>query len=163
VDIGLKQQARMDHLVLPLTRVTLRIHNFDDEHATIYEAEAISKSTPRSEKGIYWGYDVRIAQNMKEVVKDYDLVMLSNHTGDNYALPQFSDPRVLNDQKVMIYFAGTDNIDSQIARDPSPKYTFEEAISKFDFGIHLAPTGVKQLRLEERMFLTLSKFSAFTV
>ena len=30
VDIGLKQQAKMDHLVLPLTRVTLRIKNFDD-------------------------------------------------------------------------------------------------------------------------------------
>lgn len=30
VDIGLKQQARMDVLVLPLTRVTLRIKNFED-------------------------------------------------------------------------------------------------------------------------------------
>lgn len=28
VDIGLKQQARMNHLVLPLTRVTLRLHNY---------------------------------------------------------------------------------------------------------------------------------------
>lgn len=59
----------MDHLVLPLTRVTLRIKNYEDEHATVYEAEAVSKSTPRLEQGMYWGYDVRIAQNMKEVVK----------------------------------------------------------------------------------------------
>jgi predicted SPOUT superfamily RNA methylase MTH1 len=55
----------MNHLVLPLTRVTLRIKNFEDDLATFYEAEAISKSTPRSEKGLYWGYDVRIAKNFK--------------------------------------------------------------------------------------------------
>lgn len=47
VDIGLKQQARMDQLVLPLTRVTLRIKNYEEEDANIYEAEAVSKSTPR--------------------------------------------------------------------------------------------------------------------
>lgn len=58
----------MDHLVLPLTRVTLRIKNFEDDLANYYEAEAISKSTPRTEKGLYWGYDVRIAKNYKEIV-----------------------------------------------------------------------------------------------
>lgn len=36
VDIGLKQQARMDQLVLPLTRVTLRIKNYEDQEAHIY-------------------------------------------------------------------------------------------------------------------------------
>lgn len=80
VDIGLKQQARMDHLVLPLTRVTLRIKNFEDDLANYYEAEAISKSTPRAEKGIYWGYDVRIAKNFKEMVENVDTVMLCNHS-----------------------------------------------------------------------------------
>jgi hypothetical protein len=30
VDVGLKVQAKMDKLVLPLTRVTLRLKNYDD-------------------------------------------------------------------------------------------------------------------------------------
>jgi predicted SPOUT superfamily RNA methylase MTH1 len=47
VDIGLRQQARMNILVLPLTRVTLRLQNFDDPQAPYYEAEAVSKKTPR--------------------------------------------------------------------------------------------------------------------
>lgn len=47
VDIGLKQQAKMDQLVLPLTRVTLRLKNFEDADAPYYEAEAVSKRTPR--------------------------------------------------------------------------------------------------------------------
>jgi predicted SPOUT superfamily RNA methylase MTH1 len=36
VDIGLKQQARMSELVLPLTRVTLRLKDFDDPDAPFY-------------------------------------------------------------------------------------------------------------------------------
>jgi len=36
VDIGLKQQARMDQLVPPLTRVTLKLQNFDDPDAPFY-------------------------------------------------------------------------------------------------------------------------------
>ena len=76
----------MDHLVTPLTRVTLRIKNFEDENADVYEAEAISKSTPREQKGLYWGYDVRIAQNMKEVFRDYDLAILCNHTRETHGL-----------------------------------------------------------------------------
>ncbi len=70
----------MNHLVLPLTRVTLRINNFQDELANYYEAEAVSKNTPRLEKGYYWGYDVRIANNLKEMCQDYDVIMLCNHS-----------------------------------------------------------------------------------
>jgi predicted SPOUT superfamily RNA methylase MTH1 len=47
VDIGLRQQARMNVLVLPLTRVTLRLKNFEDQQAPYYEAEAVSKKVPR--------------------------------------------------------------------------------------------------------------------
>ena len=47
----------------------------------------------------------------------------------------------------MIYFAGTENIDKQIARDPNPKYSFEKAWQKIDYAIKLSESGVKQLRL----------------
>jgi predicted SPOUT superfamily RNA methylase MTH1 len=67
VDIGLKQQAKMDQLVLPLTRVTLKLSNFDDPEAPFYDAEAVSKKVPRMQQGLYWGYDVRIAKNLKDM------------------------------------------------------------------------------------------------
>jgi len=47
VDIGLKQQARMDQLVLPLTRVTLRLQNYEDPDAPFYDSSAVSKKVPR--------------------------------------------------------------------------------------------------------------------
>lgn len=92
VDIGLKQQARMNHLVLPLTRVTLRLQNYEDEDAPFYEAEAVSKKTPRQERSLYWGYDVRIANNLKQMVSgnNYDLVFLCNHSNEGYTLPDIS-------------------------------------------------------------------------
>jgi hypothetical protein len=49
-----------------------------------------------------------------------------------------------------------------IKRDPTPKWTLEHTLPKFNYAVRLAETGVKQLRLEERMFLTLSKFSSLT-
>ena len=48
VDIGLKREARMDQLVLPLTRVTLKLKNWDDPDAPFFEAEAVSKKVPRT-------------------------------------------------------------------------------------------------------------------
>lgn len=57
----------MDQLVLPLTRVTLRLKNFEDPDAPFYEAEAVSKRVPRLEEGLYWGYDVRIAKNLPDM------------------------------------------------------------------------------------------------
>lgn len=47
VDIGLKQQAQMDVLLTPNTRVTLRVKNFDEIEPTYYKAEAVSRRTPR--------------------------------------------------------------------------------------------------------------------
>jgi predicted SPOUT superfamily RNA methylase MTH1 len=90
VDVGLRQQARMNVLVLPLTRVTLRLKNYEDPQAPYYEAEAVSKKAPRIEKGLYWGYDVRIAQNLKEMVEEgtYDHIMLCNHSKESYNLPE---------------------------------------------------------------------------
>ena len=38
VDIGLKQQAQMDVLLLPNTRVTLKIKNYEDLDISSYEA-----------------------------------------------------------------------------------------------------------------------------
>ena len=38
----------------------------------------------------------------------------------------------------MLYFSGLDDLHTQIARDPKPKYTAEEAISKFDYSVRLA-------------------------
>jgi predicted SPOUT superfamily RNA methylase MTH1 len=79
----------MDQLVLPLTRVTLRLKNFEDPDAPFYEAEAISKRVPRLEEGLYWGYDVRIAKNLPDMFnssksfineEEYSIKLLCNHT-----------------------------------------------------------------------------------
>ena len=98
---------------------------------------------------MYWGYDVRIAHNLKEVVKGYDTVMLCNHTDESHGLPEVTNVESLDlgEKRVMIYFSGTDNLDSLISRDPKPKWTLEETLSKIDYALKLAPSGVKQLRL----------------
>jgi predicted SPOUT superfamily RNA methylase MTH1 len=86
----------MDQLVLPLTRVTLKLNNWDDPDAPFYEAEAVSKKVPRTEHGLYWGYDVRIAKNLPDMFnasksflgeEEYNIKLLCNHTKETYSLP----------------------------------------------------------------------------
>jgi methyltransferase len=167
VDIGLKQQARMDLLVLPLTRVTLRIKNFEDPQAPYYEAEAISKKTPRLEDGQYWGYDVRIAQNLTEMVEggEYDHVLLCNHSTESYGLPQIENftSVPLQEKSILIYFAGTEDLGTFIEKDVRAKWTLEEALKRFSYALKQCSLGVKQLRLEEQLFLTLSKLVEYTL
>ena len=55
-------------MVLPNTRVTLRLQDYQNPDVNFYEAEAVSKKVPREEQNLYWGYDVRIAKNFKEMI-----------------------------------------------------------------------------------------------
>lgn len=58
----------MNCMVLPNTRVTLRLQDYQNPDVNFYEAEAVSKKVPREEQNLYWGYDVRIAKNFKEMI-----------------------------------------------------------------------------------------------
>ncbi len=52
VEIGLKQQAKIDYLLPPKTRVTLRLNNYQDPSPKFYEAEAVSRTQPKLEQSI---------------------------------------------------------------------------------------------------------------
>lgn len=58
----------MDVLVPPGTRVTLRLKDYENPDASFYEGEAVSSKTPREEQGLYWGYSVRIANSIKDLL-----------------------------------------------------------------------------------------------
>ena len=54
----------------------------------------------------------------------------------------------LKDNRVLIYFSGTDDLHSLIERDTKPKWNKEETLKHFDYALPLPMTGVKQLRIE---------------
>ena len=165
VDIGLKQQAQIPNLLLPNHRITVKINNFEDGEASFYEATAVSRKTPRIERSLYWGYDVRPADNISDLVKNgnYDLKILCNHHEQVEGMQELFefDEVDLSDKSVLIFFSGTDNLEGMIARDEGAKLTLEQSISLFDFSLRFSDFGVQKLRLEEQLFMGLQKISKF--
>lgn len=95
----------------------------------------------------------------------YDHVMLCNHSSESYGLPQIENfsSVALEEKSILIYFAGTQDLASFIEKDQRAKWTLEEAMHRFSYALKQSSLGVKQLRLEEQLFLTLSKLVEHTL
>lgn len=108
-------------MVLPGTRVTLRLQNYEDPDTTFYDAEAVSKRTPRIEQNLYWGYEVRIANNFKEMLntQKYDIKVICNHYEKIKELENIADfeSLELENKSMIIFFSGTDDLNTIVARD----------------------------------------------
>lgn len=64
VNVGLLRDVSTDELLNPGIRVTVRML---PESGKKLKGKIVSLSTPRAETGVYWGYTVRIAQNLSQV------------------------------------------------------------------------------------------------
>jgi hypothetical protein len=69
----------------------------------------------------------------------------------------------LNNKSLLIFFSGTDDLSTFIQKDEKSKWQLDEALQKFQCSIRISGTGVKQLRLEEQLFLALSRLADHTL
>lgn len=66
VNVGLLQDASTDKLLAPGIRVTVKLLP-RPEGSKKLKGKIVSLSTPRAETGVYWGYTVRIANNLSQI------------------------------------------------------------------------------------------------
>lgn len=66
VNVGLLQDASTDKLLSPGIRVTVKLLP-RPEGSKKLKGKIVSLSTPRAETGVYWGYTVRIANNLSQI------------------------------------------------------------------------------------------------
>ena len=66
VDVGLRHPIRIDRKLPPNIRVTVEIDPKKSRKSKI-RGHVVRPATPRTECGIYWGYDVRLATSLSEV------------------------------------------------------------------------------------------------
>lgn len=66
VNVGLLQDISTDKLLNPGIRVTVRMLPAQDRSKKM-KGKIVSLTTPRAETGVYWGYTVRIANNLGQV------------------------------------------------------------------------------------------------
>jgi hypothetical protein len=58
---------------------------------------------------------------------------------------------------MLIFFSGTDDLSMFVEKDAKSKISKEDAIEMFDCCMRFDGFGVKKLRIEEQLFIKLSK------
>lgn len=66
VNVGLLQDVSTDKLLNPGIRVTVRMVPAS-EGGKKMKGKIVSLTTPRAETGVYWGYTVRVANNLSQI------------------------------------------------------------------------------------------------
>lgn len=157
VNVGLLQDVSTDKLLNPGIRVTVKMLPISEGSKKI-KGKIVSLTTPRAETGVYWGYTVRIANNLSQVFtqcpyKDgYDLTIGTSDKGTPLEdLPE-------NDVKYnhsLIVFGGLHGIEAALESDEHLQV--EEASLLFNHYVNVLPNqGSRTIRTEEAILIAMS-------
>ena len=169
LDVGLPGYLTIPETSIPVnTRVTVRL-NLED----LKEAQAVSPSTPREEKGYYWGYSVRQSKSLTDVWTEcpfdggYDFSIGTSERGRPLtavlADEMLANPPGLH--HVLIVFGGVAGLETAANHDSKCKemgLAGEKVQELFDVWVNLLPgQGSRTIRTEEAVWLGLMGFRGF--
>lgn len=166
VDIGLKKRAiAKDQHPTQGNRVTFMTgHLISEEesdgkkkrHDKVTVGILVDRHRPRTRQGIYWGYDVRVANDFSSIFtqspydEGYDVLIgigLDGQPAEKADLPKF--------RHALIVFSGVKSI-TNILKDEE-KLEVKDPIDLFDVYISTAPPfNTGHMRVEESMLISLS-------
>lgn len=166
VDIGLKKYAKIDYKLQPMTRVTVKLN----EKSLLIEqknfsGKVVPQSEPKDLLNTHWGYSVRIANSIKDVFKycpfggNYDLKLYVGNDGINTKEIKFSDSQLFeNTEKILVVFGGFEGLEAVLEGEELSKLKTNKLFEKFNdcYSFNINKFGVKNLRLEEEMFMFLN-------
>ena len=137
VDIGLRVHAKINYVLPAKTRVTVKI-NEPEKQQKFFEGEAVSKKEPEEDLGLYWGYSVRVAHNIKAVFKGEvpytKTILIDSKMKSRSKQPKLS-PKLLttsNEDSVLLVFAGYEGLEAMIENDEGCKVTLKEILESVD-------------------------------
>ncbi|KAK4302775.1 hypothetical protein Pmani_025158 [Petrolisthes manimaculis] len=155
VDVGLGVDVSVDQKLKPGLRVTLKMPPETKEMKKPYGV-VVSPDEPREKAGYYWGYTVRVAHSLSEVVTGcrfpggYDLLIGTSDKGENIKqtdLPEYSH--------AMIVFGGVDGL--EVALEADEKLEATEPLQMFDIYANTCPLQQSRtIRTEEAIVITLA-------
>ncbi|XP_072939377.1 putative methyltransferase C9orf114 [Epargyreus clarus] len=157
VNVGLLQDISTDKLLNPGIRVTVKMLPSAEGSKKI-KGKIVSLATPRAETGVYWGYTVRIANNLSQVFtqcpyKDgYDLTIGTSDKGTS--IDDLSEKNV-GYNHALIVFGGLHGIEAALESDE--QLQVDEASLLFNHYINVLPNqGSRTIRTEEAILVALS-------
>ena len=157
VNVGLLNDVHIDKVLISGLRVTVRI--FNQENPKKLKGEVVSPLVPRAETGVYWGYSVRLAQNLTEIFtecpysKGYDLTIGTSDKGEKI---DHVKAKSLSYDHALIVFGGLYGLEPAIELDPH--LDIDDPALVFHRYLNMCPEqGSRTIRTEEAILLSLSE------
>ncbi|XP_046738655.1 putative methyltransferase C9orf114 homolog [Diprion similis] len=158
VNVGLLNDVTIDKVLASGLRVTVKIPA-EQKNPKKLKGIVVPPSMPRAHTGIYWGYSVRIANNLTQVITDspykegYDLTIGTSDKGtsvDDIA----SNSLAYN--HVLIVFGGLTGLEAALEADPL--LNEDDPSILFDKYLNVCPEqGSRTIRTEEAVLLSLGE------
>ncbi|KAL7752146.1 hypothetical protein RI367_002189 [Sorochytrium milnesiophthora] len=159
VNVGMRKDVVIDRTLTPGVRVTVALTEAA-ANARVPKGKVVSPKAPREEAGIYWGYQVRIAESLSAVFdacpfKDgYDLKIGTSTQGADLAVEASSLPAFSH---MLVVFGGPAGIEAAVEADQSITVAAEDARTLFDRWVNSCPNpGSRTMRTEENVLVTMS-------
>eukprot|EP01138_Halocafeteria_seosinensis_P000650 gb/GECG01000666.1/.p1 GENE.gb/GECG01000666.1/~~gb/GECG01000666.1/.p1 ORF type:complete len:410 (+),score=49.29 gb/GECG01000666.1/:1-1230(+) len=127
---------------------------------------AVSPRAPREQLGVYWGYEVRIANTFSEVFtkcpydEGYDLTVGTSERGhESIDNPHFNLPPF---KHMLLVFGGVNGLEDALDADESLAFLKGDIASLFDKWVNTCPRqGSGTIRTEEAVVTSLAAFQPF--
>lgn len=161
VNVGLLNDILVDKQLPEGLRVTVKIPQGSDLKSRKLRGKIVSPSEPRRKTGIYWGYNVRIANSISQVFSQspyedgYDITIGTSDKGANI---QEVESKSLKFKHLLIVFGGLLGLENAVENDEN--LTVEDPSLLFDHYFNVVPQqGSRTVRTEEATLITLAALS----
>jgi len=158
VNVGLLNEIHVDKVLMPGLRVTVKIPAEQLKRKKI-KGIIVSPNVPRAETGVYWGYNVKLAKNLTEVLTNcqykegYDLTIGTSNKGTSI---DEIEAKSLEYCHCLIVFGGLAGLEAAI--DVDPHLDVDDPSLVFDKYVNTCPQqGSRTIRTEEAILLTLAE------
>ncbi|GMT18528.1 hypothetical protein PFISCL1PPCAC_9825, partial [Pristionchus fissidentatus] len=156
VDVGLDKELELeDETPLPAgTRITVEMGPPDTDLGRRYRGRITSAKKAAAATGQYWGYSVRIAKRIGEVIDHdkYDCIVGTSPKGARAAELEVDTMKHSN---ILVVFGGIEGVDAAIEGDEA----YEQTSAEEAFTLLLRPfvaNGSRSERIEENVLVGLS-------
>ena len=149
---------KVDRLLEQGIRVTVKMEPSKNENSKKLRGKLVSPSAPRLENNIYWGYSVRIANNLSQVLSvcpfgdKYDLTIGTSEKGTNV---EEADLKSSSFKHALVVFGGLQGLEAVVEADEA--ITTSEPSQLFDLYLNTCPDqGSRTIRTEEAIYISLA-------
>ncbi|RZF47680.1 hypothetical protein LSTR_LSTR006316 [Laodelphax striatellus] len=159
VNVGLLRDVVVDKVLTPSLRVTVKFLP-QKEGSKKLSGVVVPPSQPKSDLNLYWGYTVRLADSLSEVLTNspykegYDLTIGTSEKGTPV---EHVDVDTLNNYKhCLIVFGGLHGLEAALEADE--KLTVDDVSLLFDKYLNTCPKqGSRVIRTEEAILISLAE------